>query len=135
MLAKDRVRLEALRGVKKEFLEAKRAKGAADTLSEERAVAILQKMVKQRKDSAEIYMSQRRVDLAESEIEQMKVIQEFLPLQLSGEELELAVRSIIADTGAVSIKEMGKVMGIASRQLAGKVEGRVLSEMVKRLLS
>lgn len=135
MLAKDKVRLEALRGIKKEFLEAKTAKGASDELSDETATAILQKMVKQRKDSAEIYTTQNRADLAADEIAQLKVIQEFLPAQLSPEELESAVKSIIAETGATSMKDMGKVMGIATKQLAGKAEGRAVSEMVKKLLS
>jgi hypothetical protein len=129
------VRLEALRGVKKEFLEAKTAKGASDELSDETATAILQKMVKQRKDSAEIYTAQERADLASDELAQLRVIQEFLPQQLSPEELESAVKSIISETGAQSMKEMGKVMGIATRQLAGKAEGRAISEMVKKLLS
>lgn len=135
MLAKDKVRLEALRGIKKELLEAKTAKGAADELSEETAIAILQKMVKQRKDSAEIYTAQNRPDLAEVEIEQMNVIQEYLPAQLTPDELESAVMEIIAETGATSLKEMGKVMGLATKQLAGKAEGRAISEMVKKLLS
>lgn len=135
MLAKDKVRLEALRGIKKELLEAKTAKGAADELSEETAIAILQKMVKQRKDSAEIYTAQNRPDLAEVEIEQMNVIQEFLPAQLTPDELESAVKAMIAETGATSLKEMGKVMGLATKQLAGKAEGRAISEMVKKLLS
>ena len=135
MLAKEKVRLEALRGVKKEFLEAKTAKGASDELSEEAMTAILQKMVKQRKDSAEIYSTQGRADLAEDEIAQLKVIQEFLPAQLSSEELESVVRSIIAETGSESMKDMGKVMGVATKQLAGKAEGRAISDMVKKLLS
>jgi hypothetical protein len=129
------VRLEALRGVKKEFLEAKTAKGASDELSDEAATAILQKMVKQRKDSAEIYTAQGRADLASDELAQLRVIQEFLPQQLSPEELESTVKSIISETGAQSMKEMGKVMGVATRQLAGKAEGRAISEMVKKLLS
>ncbi|BBD44679.1 MAG: GatB/YqeY domain-containing protein [Petrimonas sp.] len=135
MLARDKVRLEALRGVKKEFLEAKTAKGASDELSDEAATAILQKMVKQRKDSAEIYTAQGRADLASDELAQLRVIQEFLPQQLSPEELESTVKSIISETGAQSMKEMGKVMGVATRQLAGKAEGRAISEMVKKLLS
>lgn len=135
MLAKDKVRLEALRGVKKEFLEAKTAKGASDELSDEVATTILQKMVKQRKDSAEIYTTQGRADLAGDELAQLKVIQEFLPAQLSAEELESAIKSIIAETGAESMKDMGKVMGTATKQLAGKAEGRAVSEMVKKLLS
>ena len=135
MLARDKVRLEALRGVKKEFLEAKTAKGASDELSDEAATAILQRMVKQRKDSAEIYTAQGRADLASDELAQLRVIQEFLPQQLSPEELESTVKSIISETGAQSMKEMGKVMGVATRQLAGKAEGRAISEMVKKLLS
>lgn len=135
MLAKDKVRLEALRGIKKELLEAKTAKGASEELSDETVTAILQKMVKQRKDSAEIYASQNRPDLAEPELEQMRVIQEYLPKQLTPEELERAVKDIITETGALSMKDMGKVMGVATKQLAGKAEGRAVSEMVKRLLS
>ncbi len=135
MLAKNKVRLEALRGIKKELLEAKTAKGASDELSDEAATAILQKMVKQRKDSAEIYAAQNRPDLAEPELEQMKVIQEYLPTQMTPEELENEVKLIIAETGATSMKEMGKVMGLATKRLAGKTEGRAISEMVKKLLS
>ena len=134
MLSRDKVRLEALRGVKKEFLEAKTAKGASDELPDEAATVILQKMVKQRKDSAEIYTAQGRADLASDELAQLRVIQEFLPQQLSSEELESAVKEIIAETGAQSMKEMGKVMGVATRQLAGKAEGRAISETVKKLL-
>lgn len=134
MLSKDKVRLEALRGIKKELLEAKTAKGAAGDLSDEAATAILQKMVKQRKDSATIYTEQNRPDLAEAEIEQMKVIQEYLPSQLTPAELENEIKLIIAETGASSMKEMGKVMGLATKQLAGKAEGRAISEMVKKLL-
>ena len=134
MLARDKVRLEALRGIKKEFLEAKTAKGANDELSDETAIAILQKMVKQRKDSADIYTSQGRPDLAEDEIAQIKVIQDFLPSQLSAEELEAAVKKIITEVGATSMKDMGKVMGVATKELAGKAEGRAISEMVKKLL-
>lgn len=135
MLAKDKVRLEALRGVKKEFLEAKTAKGASGEFSDEMATSILQKMVKQRKDSAEIYTTQGRADLAEDELAQLRVIQEFLPAQLSPEELESAITSIIIETGATSMKDMGKVMGAATKQLAGKAEGRAISEIVKKLLS
>ncbi|HOM62646.1 MAG TPA: GatB/YqeY domain-containing protein [Dysgonamonadaceae bacterium] len=135
MLAKDKVRLEALRGIKKEFLEAKTAKGANDELSDETATAILQKMVKQRKDSADIYTAQGRPDLAEDEIAQIKVIQDFLPSQLTAEELEAAVKKIVAEVGATSMKDMGKVMGVATKELAGRAEGRAVSEMVKKLLA
>ena len=134
MLSKDKIRLEALRGVKKEFLEARKAKGAGEELSDETAITILQKMVKQRKDSAEIYTSQGRADLAADEVAQMNVIQTFLPAQLTGDELEAAIKSIIAETGASSLKDMGKVMGTATKQLAGKAEGKAISDMVKKLL-
>jgi len=134
MLAKDKVRLEALRAIKKELLEAKTAKGADHELTESATTAILQKMVKQRRESAEIYASQNRQDLAEPEIAQMEVIREFLPAQLSPIELEAAIKRIIEETGASSLKEMGKIMGIASKQLAGKAEGKDISETVKRLL-
>lgn len=135
MLAKDRVRLDALRGVKKEFIEAKTAKGASEEFTDERAVAILQKMVKQRKESAEIYEGQNRLDLAETEIEQMKVIQEFLPKQLSANEIEVEVMRIITDTGASTMKDMGKVMAIATKELGGKAEGSAISAIVRQKLS
>jgi len=104
-------------------------------LSDETATAILQKMVKQRKDSADIYTAQGRPDLAEDEIAQIKVIQDFLPSQLTAEELEAAVKKIVAEVGATSMKDMGKVMGVATKELAGKAEGRAVSEMVKKLLA
>lgn len=135
MLARDKVRLEALRGIKKELLEAKTARGAADELTDEAAVAILQKMVKQRKESAEIYTAQNRPDLADTEMEQMKVIQQFLPAQLTAEELTAIIKEIIAETGASSVKEMGKVMGIAAKRVAGRAEGRAVSAKVRELLA
>lgn len=135
MLARDKVRLETLRGMKKEFIEAMTAKGASGELTDEAAITILQRMVKQRKDSAEIFTTQGRQDLAVDEIAQLGIIQEYLPKQLSAEELETEIRRIIAETGASSMKEMGKVMGAATKQLAGKTEGRLISEMVKKLLS
>lgn len=135
MLARDKVRLETLRGMKKEFIEAMTAKGASGELTDEAAITILQRMVKQRKDSAEIFTTQGRQDLAVDEIAQLGIIQEYLPKQLSAEELETEIRKIIAETGASSMKEMGKVMGAATKQLAGKTEGRLISEMVKKLLS
>jgi len=134
MLAKDKIRLEALRGIKKEFLEAKTARGANGDLSDETAVKILQKMVKQRKDSATIYQEQNRPELAEKELAESAVIEEYLPKQMSPEELEKAVKEIIVQVGATSAKDMGKVMGVATKQLAGKTEGRLISEAVKRLL-
>ena len=135
MLAKDKVRLEALRGVKKEFLEAKTAKGSDGTLSDEVAVKILQKMVKQRKDSAQIFTEQNRAELAQTELAEVAVIEEYLPAQMSDAELETAVSTIIAQVGAAGPQDMGKVMGVASKQLAGKTEGRLISEKVKALLS
>jgi len=134
MLAKDKIRLEALRGAKKEFLEAKTAKGADGDLSDEAAVKILQKMVKQRKDSATIYREQNRPELAEKELAEVAVLESYLPKALSPEELETALRNIIAQVGATSIKDMGKVMGVATQALAGKTEGRLISEKVKQLL-
>lgn len=135
MLAKDKIRLEALRGIKKEFLEAKTAKGGDGELSDETAVKILQKMVKQRKDSAEIFTQQARPELAEKELAEVACIEIYLPAQMSAEELEAQINAIIAQTGAVGAKDMGKVMGVASKALAGKAEGRVISETVKRLLA
>ena len=135
MLAKDKIRLDALRGVKKEFLEAKTAKGADGDLSDETAVKILQKMVKQRKDCVVIYQEQNRPELAEKELAESGIIEEYLPKQMSPEELEKALGEIIAQVGATSAKDMGKVMGVATKALAGKTEGRLISDAVKRLLS
>jgi len=134
MLAKDKIRLEALRGAKKEFLEAKTAKGADGDLSDEAAVKILQKMVKQRKDSAAIYEEQHRPELAEKELAEVAVLENYLPQALSPEELEAAIKEIIAQVGATSMKDMGKVMGAATQALAGKTEGRLISEKVRQLL-
>ena len=135
MLAKDKVSLEALRGIKKEMLEAKTAKGASGDLTDEAAVKILQKMVKQRRDSAEIYKQQNRPELAENELAEMAVIERYLPKQMTDEELSAALKEIIAEVGATSAKEMGKVMGVASKKLAGKADGRLISEKVKSLLN
>ncbi len=135
MLARDKVALEALRGVKKEFLEAKTAKGSDGTLPDEVAVKILQKMVKQRKESAQIYSTQNRPDLAENELAEVAVIEKYLPAQMSDAELEIAVATIIEQVGAKGPQDMGKVMGVASKQLAGKTEGRLISEKVKALLN
>ena len=134
MLAKDKVRLEALRGVKKELLEAKTAKGSDGNLTEEQGVKILQKMVKQRKDSAGIYKEQGRPELAENELAEVAVIEQYLPAQMSDEELTVAVKEIIVEVGATDAKDMGKVMGVATKKLAGKVEGKLISEKVKALL-
>ena len=135
MLARDARRLESLRGIKKEFLEAKTAKGSDGNLTDEKAVQILAKMVKQRKESAEIYTQQNRPELAEAEMAQAAVIEEYMPKQLSDEELTAAINEIIGRVGATSPKEMGNVMGVASKELAGKAEGRAISAKVKDLLS
>lgn len=135
MLARDKVRLEALRGIKKEFLEAKTAKGGDGELSDDAALKILVKMVKQRKESASIYTEQNREDLAGEELAQAAIIEEYLPKQLSEEELTAALKEIIARVGATSAKEMGKVMGTASKELAGKAEGKAISAKVRELLA
>lgn len=135
MKAKDKVALETLRNVKKFFLEAKTAPGANDTLTDADALKILQKLAKQGKDAAAIFAQQNRADLADAELAQVKVIEAYLPKQMSAEELEAELKKIIAEVGATSPKEMGKVMGVASKALAGKAEGRMISETVKRLLS
>ncbi len=134
MLAKDKVRLEALRGIKKEFLEAKTAKGADGELSDDTAMKILVKMVKQRKESAQIYTEQNRPDLAEPELAEAVVIETYLPKQMDEAELTEALKAIIAEVGATSAKEMGKVMGVASKRLAGLADGRAISAKVKELL-
>ena len=134
MKAKDKVALETLRNVKKFFLEAKTAPGANDTLTDTDALKIMQKLVKQGKDSAMIYQQQGRQDLADAELAQVVVIEKYLPKQMSIEELEVELKVIIAQVGATSPKDMGKVMGIASKALAGNSEGRSISEAAKRLL-
>jgi len=135
MRAKDKIRLEALRGMKKEFLEAKTAKGAADELSDETAIQIIQKMAKQRRDSAEIYTTQNRADLAEKELAELAVIETYLPKQLSQDELDAKISEIIAQVGASSPADMGKVMGVATKSLAGVAAGKAISETVKKLLN
>nr|WP_321374919.1 GatB/YqeY domain-containing protein [uncultured Bacteroides sp.] len=135
MKAKDKVKLEALRNIKKYFIEAKTAPGANDTLSDEAATKIIQKLVKQGKDSAEIYISQNRQDLADGELAQVKAMEVYLPKQMSAEELEAAIKEIIAETGATDAKDMGKVMGAATKKLAGLAEGRAISALVKELLA
>lgn len=135
MLAKDKVRLQALRGIKKEFLEAKTAPGSNGELSDDAAMKILVKMAKQRNESAQIYRQQNRGDLAETEEAEEAVIKEYLPQPLSQEELEAALRDIIAQTGAKSPAEMGKVMGVASKALAGRADGKTISTTVRQLLA
>jgi uncharacterized protein YqeY len=135
MLAKDRVKLDALRGVKKEFIEAKTAKGADGELTDEVATKILQKMVKQRKESAEIFATQNRPELAAKELEEVTFIEIYLPKQMSAEELEATLKTLIAEVGATGPQDMGKVMGAATKKLAGLAEGKMISETVKRLLA
>lgn len=135
MLARDKVRLEALRGAKKEFLEAKTAKGANGELPDDKATSIIVKMVKQRKESAKIYTDNDRPELAKGELAEAAVLEEYLPKQLSEAELEAELKAIIAETGASSMKEMGKVMGVASKRLAGRAEGRAINAKVKELLA
>ncbi len=135
MLARDKVRLETLRGIKKEFLEARTAKGADGQLTDDQAIKIMAKMVKQRRETAQIYADQSRPELAENELAEAAVIEEYLPKQLSDEELTAELRKIIAQVGATSAREMGKVMGVASKALAGRADGRVISAKVKELLS
>ncbi|MDD6541564.1 MAG: GatB/YqeY domain-containing protein [Prevotella sp.] len=135
MKARDRVRLDTLRNIKKVFLEAKTAPGANDTLDDAKALKILQKLAKQGKESAETFNQANRKDLADGELAQVKVIEEYLPKPLSEEEITAKVKEIIAQTGASSMKDMGKVMGIASKQMAGRAEGGTISAIVKKLLA
>ncbi len=135
MKARDKVRLETLRNIKKVFLEAKTAPGANDTLADSDALKIISKLAKQGKETATTYTQAGRQDLADAELAQVEVLEGYLPKQLSQEEIEAEVKKIIAEVGATSMKEMGKVMGTASRQLAGKADGRVISEIVKKLLA
>ena len=135
MLAKDRVKLEALRGVKKEFIEAKTAKGGSGELSDEAALKILAKMVKQRRESAAIYVEQNRPELAEGELAEAAVIEAYMPKQLTDEELTAELQAIIAEVGAAGPQDMGKVMGVASKRLAGRADGRAISTKVKELLN
>ena len=135
MKARDRVRLDTLRNIKKVFLEAKTAPGANDTLEDADALKIIQKLAKQGRESAATFAQQNRQDLADSELAQVPVIESYLPQQLGEAEIEAQVREIIAATGAATMKDMGKVMGMASKQMAGKADGRAISAVVRRLLS
>lgn len=135
MKAKDTVALESLRAIKSAILLARTEAGASEELSEADELKLLQKLVKQRKDSAALYTQKGRNDLAEPELAQMAVIEKFLPAQLSEAEVEEALKGIIAQVGATSPKDMGKVMGAATKQLAGKADGKLISDIVKKLLS
>ena len=135
MKVKEKVRLEALRNIKKYFIEAKTAPGANDTLDDATALKILAKLAKQGRDTAALYHEQHRPDLAEEEEQQAAVIEEYLPKALSPDELETEVKAIIAETGAASPKDMGRVMGVASKKLAGRADGKAISALVKQLLA
>ena len=135
MKAQDKMRLEALRNIKKYFIEAKTAPVANDTLTDEAALKILAKLAKQGRDTAQLYKEKGRDDLAGEEMAQVVVIEEYLPKALSPEELEAEVKAIIAETGSTSPKEMGKVMGVATKKLAGRADGKAISTLVKKLLA
>ena len=135
MKARDKVRLDALRAAKKDFIEAKTAPGANGELADDAALKIIAKLVKQRKDTAVIYEENGRPELAANELAEAAIIEEYLPKQLSEEELAEALKAIIAQVGATSARDMGKVMGVATKALAGKAEGRAISAKVKELLA
>ena len=135
MIAKDAVRLRGLRAVKAAILLAKTEKAGVEELTEDAEIKVLQKLVKQRKESGEIYKTQGREDLFQTEFEEQQVIEEYLPKQLSREEIEVVIKNIIAETGAAGMKDMGKVMGAANVQLAGKADGKTISEIVKSSLA
>jgi hypothetical protein len=135
MLAKDEKTTRSLRAIKAAILLAKSAEGAGEELKDEDEIKMLQKMVKQRKDSLEIYQQQNRTDLAQKEQEEIEVIERFLPKQLSTEELKTELQKIIQQVGASSPADMGKVMGVATKQFAGKADGKTISRLVKELLN
>jgi len=134
MKNREKEKLEALRNIKKVMLEAKTVQGAASVLSDEESLKIIAKLAKQGRDSAQIYKQQNRNDLYEQEIAQVQVFESYLPDKLSGEKLVAVVREIITESGATSMKDMGKVMGIASKKLAGQADGKEISDAVKKLL-
>ena len=135
MLSKNEARLRGLRAIKAALLLAKTEKGASEEITEDTEIKVLQKLAKQRRESAEIYKTQSRDDLYTIEIEELDVIEGFLPKQLSADEVQVQIKAIIESSGANSIKDMGKVMGLANKQLAGKADGKMISEIVKQLLS
>ena len=135
MKAKDKVRLMALRNIKKLFIEAPTAPGANEELADADALKILAKLAKQGRDTAALYTEQNRPDLAEEEMGQVLVVEEYLPKPLTEDELRAALAEIIAEVGATSPKEMGKVMGVASKKFAGKADGKLVSELVKQMLN
>ncbi len=135
MLAKQSKKLRGLRAIKSALLLAKTEKGAAEELTEEAEIKVLQKLVKQRKESADIYQAQNRPDLYQIEQEEMEVIEAYLPKQMDRTEIEAYLKDLIGRVGATSVKDMGKVMGAANKELAGKADGRTISEVVKQLLA
>ena len=135
MLAKDEIGLRGIRAIKAAILMAQTESGARKELTAEKEIAILQKLVKQRKDSITIFEQQNRADLADKEKEEVAVIEKYLPAQMSEDEIEIAVKEIISSTGAAGMKDMGKVMGAASKSMAGKADGTMISQVVKKLLS
>jgi len=135
MLGKQEARLRGLRAIKSALLLARTEKGASEDISQETEIKVLQKLIKQRKESADIYKAQNREDLYKIEAEEMEVIETYLPKQMSRSEIEIYLKDLIGRTGATSIKDMGKVMGTANRELAGKADGRTISEVVKELLN
>jgi len=135
MLAKQEARLRGLRAIKSALLLARTEKGASEDLNAETEIRVLQKLVKQRKESADIYQAQNREDLYKIEVEEMEVIEGYLPKQMSREEIETFLKDLITRVGASSVKDMGKVMGAANKELAGKADGKTISELVKQLLA
>jgi hypothetical protein len=135
MLAKDEAALRSLRAIKASIILAKTAEGGTGSIKEDEEIKILQKLIKQRKDSLEIYQTQNRDDLATKEKEEIAIIEKFLPAQMSQDELKSFLQKIISDTGASTPADLGKVMGLASKQLAGKADGKTISNMVKDLLT
>jgi uncharacterized protein YqeY len=135
MKAREKEKLEALRNLKKVMIEARSSKGAGSELTDEESLKIIQKLVKQGKESAEIYLKQNRNDLCEEEMSQVRVLETFLPEQISGDELAAIIADLIQQTGATSIKDMGKVIGLASKELAGKADGREIAAKVREMLS
>jgi uncharacterized protein YqeY len=135
MKAKQADRLTALRAIKSEILLAQTSSGASGELSTDSEIKIVQKLVKQRKDSAEIFKNSNRTDLYEKEMGELKFIEQYLPVQMSDEELTAIIKNIIQQTGATSVKEMGKVIGLVNKEVAGKAEGKIIAEKVKMLLA
>ncbi len=135
MKARDKVRLETLRNIKKVFLEMKTAPGSDGELTDDAALKVIQKLAKQGKETAQTYIANNRQDLADEELAQVKVLEDYLPKQLSEDEIAAHVKDIIAKTGVTDIKGMGKVMGMASKELAGQADGKVIADIVKKLLA